>query len=584
MMINLFKKIKKAMLIGLFLPVLGGYSQFVEYYPEWIKTDNDTTLISQGQDLAIDSENNVISVSQMRKDEGPELCVIHKVSPDGITIWRKYFEVLTINSYIYATDVDVDSEGNIFLVGEYEGIVDFDPGPEVDIAEIEFNNPFILKLNSKGEYQWCHYYQEYDPVWQPIFEITNVVIDNNDEVVIAGVHLWNKVDISLSDDPADSLVITNHLFYPQSFMMRLDNDGNWIWGHKFQVYTESSWYAAHFHILDLACDINNDIIVTGYIVNAEVDLDPTEEGEYILGESAEGMTGLNDFFHFVFKLNEDNEIQWGKIVRGSTNIISDVPVTTDNTGSIYTAGADRYLYFYSETDTLFINTSSDSVISYVQKLDMDGNREWILPMKTLKTTDLASLATDYNNNVLLSGWFTGGMTELSGEDIEIPVANEKDTYFHIISPYGEITHTQIITGDSTDLPSNFQFDSDANIIGTGRFYQQAKFYDSDDCEKNTETRSLYVVKYSSGYLGISKKELSKDLNFRTYPNPANEFVSISGDLSTITNITVFDMTGKLMKHYDNNFDLLNVSSLPKGMCMIKIDTKDYSYYKKIIII
>ncbi|WP_066756119.1 T9SS type A sorting domain-containing protein [Crocinitomix algicola] len=578
-----FNVILKLLLAGIFLAAFSGFSQYVEYYPEWIKTDNDTSGVSQGQDITIDSDNNVISVSQVLSEEGQELCVIHKVSSDGTTIWRKHFEVLTLESFIYGADVEVDSDDNIFLVGKYEGNVDFDPGPGIDAAVIEYNNPFILKLNSEGEYQWCHYYQEYDPLSVPIFEITNVVIDKNDEVVVAGAHLWNTVDLSLSDDPADSLVISNDLLYPQSFILRLDNDGNWIWGHKFEVYSESTWYAAHFDILDLTCDINNHIIASGYIVNAEVDLDPTEEGEYIVGESAEGMTGLHDFFHFVFKLNEDNEIQWGKTVRGSTNIISDVPIATDNTGSIYTAGADRYLYFYTETDTLFINTSSDSVISYIQKLDTEGNREWLQPIKTLKTANVASLATDYNNNVLLSGWFTGGMTEITGEDIEIPSANEKDTYFHILNPDGFIVHSQVITGDSTELPSEFLFDLDANIIGTGTFYKQAKFCDYDDCERNSDVRSLYVVKYSGGYLGEDENEHHVNHNYSAYPNPTSEFVSISGDLSTVTNIAIYDMTGKRMEYYDNNFDLLHISSLPKGMYVIKINTENNSYLEKLII-
>lgn len=573
----------KLLLAGIFLVEFAAFSQYVEYYPEWIKTDNDTSFVSQGQDITIDSDNNVISVCQTLSEDGQELCVIHKISSEGTTIWRKHFEVLTIESFIIGTDVEVDSEDNIFLVGKYEGNVDFDPGPGIDAAEIEYNNPFILKLSSAGEYQWCHYYQEYDPLSLPIFEITNVAIDKNDEVVVAGAHLWNTVDLSLSDDPADSLVISNDLLYPQSFILRLDNDGNWIWGHKFEVYSESTWYAAHFDILDLTCDINNDIIATGYIVNAEVDLDPTEEGEYIVGESAEGMTGLHDFFHFVFKLNEDNDIQWGKTVRGSTNIISDVPVATDNTGSIYTAGADRYLYFYTETDTLFINTSSDSVISYIQKLDPEGNREWFQPIKTLKTANVANLTSDYNNNVLLSGWFTGSMTEITGEDIEIPAAIEKDTYFHILTPEGLIIHSQVVTGDSTEFPSNFLFDSNANIIGSGTFYKQAKFFDYEDCERNSDERSLYVVKYSGGYLGEGENEQHVNRNYSAYPNPASEFVSISGDLSAVTDIALYDMTGKRMAICENNIDLLNVSSLPKGMYVIKINTENNSFLEKVII-
>ncbi len=49
--------------------------------------------------------------------------------------------------------IAIDSKGDLYICGDYDGLVDFDPGDGVATLE-GFINSFVLKLSSDGEFQW----------------------------------------------------------------------------------------------------------------------------------------------------------------------------------------------------------------------------------------------------------------------------------------------------------------------------------------------------------------------------------------------------------------------------------------------
>src|SRR5688572_4052969 len=70
-------------------------------------------------------------------------------SPDWI--WSKSFG----NNYTAGVNsFEVDDDMNIYCTGEYEGVVDFDPGPGVFNLTSNDDANFILKLDSSGNLVW----------------------------------------------------------------------------------------------------------------------------------------------------------------------------------------------------------------------------------------------------------------------------------------------------------------------------------------------------------------------------------------------------------------------------------------------
>lgn len=90
---------------------------------------------------------------------------------------------------------------------------------------------------------------------------------------------------------------------------------------------------------------------------------------------------------------------------------------------------------------------------------------------------------------------------------------------------------------------------------------------------------------TDGLLGVEEVILnSNNTAFSVYPNPANNFISVSSLLSSeITAIAIADMNGRLVKSltYDNLHDIeLNISDLDKGMYIMTISSKEGNSIQK----
>lgn len=81
---------------------------------------------------------------------------------------------------------------------------------------------------------------------------------------------------------------------------------------------------------------------------------------------------------------------------------------------------------------------------------------------------------------------------------------------------------------------------------------------------------------------MSVSDLSQN-QFSIYPNPASDFVNISGQ-SNISSVQIYDLAGKLLSHQSLNFKdaKINISTFPKGIYIVKIVSERKSNTFKII--
>ena len=76
-----------------------------------------------------------------------------KLDGEGNFIWAGGFEGYSSADYAY--DIVVDFENNVLLCGDFGGVVDFNPGPEIDNMNVTGgSNAFLIKLDENGNYQW----------------------------------------------------------------------------------------------------------------------------------------------------------------------------------------------------------------------------------------------------------------------------------------------------------------------------------------------------------------------------------------------------------------------------------------------
>ena len=80
-------------------------------------------------------------------------------------------------------------------------------------------------------------------------------------------------------------------------------------------------------------------------------------------------------------------------------------------------------------------------------------------------------------------------------------------------------------------------------------------------------------------LGVSDFNLNQ---IEIYPNPTNSIIHLKSPNSQIIKIEIFNSLGLSIKRIKNNFDTLNISDLPNGLYVIRLDTEFGMINKKII--
>lgn len=82
------------------------------------------------------------------------------------------------------------------------------------------------------------------------------------------------------------------------------------------------------------------------------------------------------------------------------------------------------------------------------------------------------------------------------------------------------------------------------------------------------------------YGTMAVQDVNQEVQFAVYPNPATDVVRVKTQ-EVIKSINVFNTQGKLVKTVASQNEV-NVNDLPKGVYMIKVETANNSFTKKII--
>jgi len=87
-------------------------------------------------------------------------------------------------------------------------------------------------------------------------------------------------------------------------------------------------------------------------------------------------------------------------------------------------------------------------------------------------------------------------------------------------------------------------------------------------------------------LAVDEVTLVQNTDFVVAPNPANNFITISGiETAAITSISVTDINGRIVKNqsFENVSEVeMNVSDLAQGLYILNIGSKDVKTAQKFI--
>ncbi len=171
-------------------------------------------------------------------DPGPGLCeytsedgtdaLLWKISKDGEMIWTRTWGGIDRE---YSRDNLIDSTGNIYVCGCFEGITDFDPdfdGVEYRVSNGTYDS-YILKLNSYGSFLWVL-------TWGNNYAVNSdfarsLAMGTSEDIYICG-DFGGTVDF----DPGPGVEEITSDNYHDAYICKFNSDGDfmWVrtWGHQ----------------------------------------------------------------------------------------------------------------------------------------------------------------------------------------------------------------------------------------------------------------------------------------------------------------------------------------------------------------
>jgi hypothetical protein len=354
-----------------------------------------------GQSVAVDTNGNIFitggfsytvnfdgtggSDEHTANDDEADV-FITKYNANGSYGWTRHFGGIAED---YGDGIAVDSDGNVFVTGYFQGTADFDDtGGTDNHAAVWGGDIFITKYNADGSYGWTRTMGNTgDQLGYAI------AVDGNDDVIAMG-YFNGTVDFdgtSGTDNHASADGTT--------FITKYHNDGSYSWTRNFG----SSWQQWDY---DITTDADNYIYATSFFGGTS-DFDGSD------GVDIHTSNGAYDMF--VTRLSADGTYKWTKTI-GGTGDDRGSGIATDANGFVYVTG--------SYSDTVNFNTSGGSdnrtasggKDTFVLKLKESGKYIWTKTYGGDTIYDWGSdVATDTSGNLFISGTF-GGTTDFDVGD------------------------------------------------------------------------------------------------------------------------------------------------------------------------
>ena len=396
----------------------------------WATSSYDSV---SGQDVACDSEGNIYIAGTLRGqiDLDPGLATsesgaeynayfLMKLSQAGLLKWaRVWGENYTSSPLV---QLDVSNSGRIMVAGEWEGSIDFDPGPGQDIRTSynsyyyygmaasgdsmdrtvasppipEMKDLFLMQFNSDGDHFWSR-------TWGGFGDeaFGGLAVDESGNAYVCGSY-WDWLDC------ANGIELITSSGSRDTFLCKYDNAGNPVW--IFGIGGEDTDDCG-----GVAID-GGGVYLTGSF-GQEVDFDPGP------GEAIHTATNSERGYYdsYLCKYDPDGSYIWSRTWGGGSawDGAYGVAVSTD---SVWVQGV------YRDEIDLDPGPGEDcrpehrdwyNANHFLSKYDFDGNylgaRTW-----SMDNYDYCrGLVPGYNGGVWVTGWYADS-NPFSGGCMPVP--------------------------------------------------------------------------------------------------------------------------------------------------------------------
>lgn len=479
---------------------------------------------------------------------------IHKLNKDGEFVWIKSLSGAEQGA---PRSITTDQEGNIYVTGVFDHMVDFDPGQGVyEVQSKGSGDVFVLKLSTDGDFIWV---KTFGGKGHDRSSSISLGIDG-------GIYLTGQFQDTVNFDPSTSthsIASKGDNVKSNIFMLKLNTNGDFKWVRTVGASTDI--------VTNASClDANNNLCLTG---------DFTGIADFNTGLEVFELNAGTGPDIFILKLSSKGEFVWarsfettGPLYITANSIVCDVDANICLTG-IFSGQID----FDPNTELIEfeITSKSSKGDAFVAKISTTGAPLWVKTMSGESLVHGLTIAVDNSSNIYTAGIFVGA-TDFDPSDMVHQLSpGMHDGYLQKLDADGNFLWVEPLVGSGIVTPTSMYLTKDNTIHITGSFYQGLAV-NIGDVLFNFESKGYYdffCLKLSEPLLGLSDENVEERLSI--FPNPSKGQVRITLEGSKSTNtmarveiITIKgQVTAKSVLHKNGSIEFNN---LQKGYYLIRV--------------
>ena len=347
-----------------------------------------------------------------------------------------------------AYSISTDLSGNVYVAGNYEWTVDFDPG--LDTFNLTSNGSldiFVQKIDASGNLLWAKSIGGTSSDY-----VFSMATDNLGNVYLAGAF-----EGTADFDPSLDTFNLSSSGGRDIYIQKLDSMGNFEW-------VKSMGGVNHDVANSVIVDASGEVYVTG-AYQGTVDFN-ADSGTF-------NLTSNGGYDVFIQKLDASGSFIWAKSIGGSSGDAGQT-IATDGMGELYIIG------FYSGTADIdpgidtFNLTSAGSNDIFIQKLDSMGNFIWAKSVGGTAGDFGLSATLDASGNLYLTGFFksTADFDPDTGS-FQLTSNGSEDIFIQKLDASGNFVWAKSIGGTGNDRAYSITIDDSNDVYVTGYFENTA---------------------------------------------------------------------------------------------------------------
>lgn len=510
-----------------------------------ISHDSENNLYVTGSFTGT-AEFNHGGVSQQLNSNGGGDMFLMKLNSQGELVWLKQIGGGHLD---YGQGLSIDTDDNIYVVGRYAGIVDFDPsGDELFLISEQPSAEFVCKFNGDGELQWANSIQGQS--FQSV-SANQVVIDGQGNAVVTGF----VMGMAYFENGEEHYEVTSYGGQNADvFVSKYSPNGDLLMVKTFGGESNESCFATF-------SDHLNNIVIAGSFL-----------GESFFDESTNQVVisnGSSDIY--IAKLNTSGDVEWAKSFGGEEEDYC-LSVVMDNSGNIYHSGIFSGSVSFQEGQAdLTLNSLSQNDV-YLSKLSSEGTTLWVQQIIGNPWGIYSSITLDGNNNIIVTGYFSESITFNNGvSETSLVSETGRSTYIAKYDTNGNFLWAYMVGSDYHASAVKASLDASENLFVAGYFggtMYNGSGLTSAVLVSTTSISDGFILKVNSAN-SVGIDEFDENINAQVYPNPVSSVLNIFSD-TPINEIRIYNAVGKLVR--TENKGNFSVNDLPQGVYLMKVQT------------